>query len=358
MNETSINNAIRELEEMTDLLRKILERKITQKQAADKLGITPQAFQTELKNSFSNYIKKRNIITEDLLLKCLEEIETPCERIAKDIFGIAEYEKLVIIDTENQELFLQRMKDILSEREMSIMSLRYGINTDEPMTLRKIGEQFGVQQQRIRQILAKCLHKLRNPANSQLLLPNYQRYAKALQSCQEVQAVSDNLEKAYERTVEKYTWLLHKKELVDKAPEIRRQLENMIQISDMVIPENWKEILKSKGIITVFDYLEADHAELEKTKEFCPDFSCSVLDTMFGVPTQEVKSIAASAIRISTLNLSTRTYKALLCAGIITLGDLTKKSRKEIMEIRNFGRSCYEELETILSKDNISLMED
>lgn len=117
-------------------------------------------------------------------------------------------------------------------------------------------------------------------------------------------------------------------------------------------------VLKSKGIITVFDYLEADHAELEKTKEFCPDFSCSVLDTMFGVPTQEVKSIAASAIRISTLNLSTRTYKALLCAGIITLGDLTKKSRKEIMEIRNFGRSCYEELETILSKYNISLMED
>ena len=164
MNETAINNAIRELEEMTNLLRKILERKITQKQAADKLGITPQAFQTELKNSFSNYIKKRNIITEDLLLKCLEEIETPCERIAKDIFGIAEYEKLVIIDTENQELFLQRMKDILSEREMSIMSLRYGINTDEPMTLRKIGEQFGVEQQRIRQILDKCLHKLRNPA--------------------------------------------------------------------------------------------------------------------------------------------------------------------------------------------------
>lgn len=31
MNETAINNAIRELEEMTNLLRKILERKITQK---------------------------------------------------------------------------------------------------------------------------------------------------------------------------------------------------------------------------------------------------------------------------------------------------------------------------------------
>lgn len=45
----------------------------------------------------------------------------------------------------------------------------------------------------------------------------------------------------------KYTWLLHKKELVDKAPEIRRQLENMIQISDMAIPENWKEIVNQLG---------------------------------------------------------------------------------------------------------------
>ena len=265
MNETSINNAIRELEEMTDLLRKILERKITQKQAADKLGITPQAFQTELKNSFSNYIKKRNIITEDLLLKCLEEIETPCERIAKDIFGIAEYEKLVIIDTENQELFLQRMKDILSEREMSIMSLRYGINTDEPMTLRKIGEQFGVEQQRIRQILDKCLHKLRNPANSRLLLTKLPALRKGLTvlsggpGC--IRQSGENM-----NVQSKNTPGYSQKELVDKAPEIRRQLENMIQISDMVIPENWKEILKSKGIITVFDYIEADHAELEKTK--------------------------------------------------------------------------------------------
>lgn len=41
MNETAINNAIRELEEMTNLLRKILERKITQKQAADKLVLYP-----------------------------------------------------------------------------------------------------------------------------------------------------------------------------------------------------------------------------------------------------------------------------------------------------------------------------
>ena len=57
MNETAINNAIRKLEEMTDLLRKISKKEITQKQAADQLGITPQNFSGEIKNSFSNYIK-------------------------------------------------------------------------------------------------------------------------------------------------------------------------------------------------------------------------------------------------------------------------------------------------------------
>lgn len=48
MNEASINNAIKELERMTDLLRKISRKEITQKQAADQLGITPQNFSGEM----------------------------------------------------------------------------------------------------------------------------------------------------------------------------------------------------------------------------------------------------------------------------------------------------------------------
>lgn len=359
MNEIAINNAIKELEGMTDLLRKISKKEITQKQAADQLGITPQNFSGEIKNSFSNYIKKNKILTEDLLVTCLEEIETPCEKIAKDIFGITEHEKLIIIDTVNQDLFLQRMEEILSEKEMNVMRLRYGIDTGKPMSLLEIGKQFGVQQERIRQIVVKCLRKLRNPANCRLLLPNYQRYAKTLQSCQEVQTLSSSLDKLYERASMEYTWLLHKKELAETAPEIRKRLENLMQISDMAIPEDWKEILKSKGIITVFDYMEADRVKLEKAKEFCPDFSCAVLDAMFGVPVQDPgKANAMWDVPISELNLSTRTFNVLTRARIDTLGDLAKKSRKEIMKIRNFGRSCYEELEQVLAKYNISLVED
>lgn len=359
MNETAINNAIRELEGMTELLRKISRKEITQKQAADQLGITPQNFSGEIKNSFSNYIKKNKILTEDLLVTCLEEIETPCEKIAKDIFGITEHKKLVIIDTENQDLFLQRMEEILSEREMGVMRLRYGIDTGKQMSLQEVGKQFGVNQERIRQILAKSLRKLRNPANCRLLLPNYQRYTKALQSCQEVRSVSENLDGLYNRANLEYNWILHRKEIAESEPEIRKKLEHLVQISDMAIPEDWKEILKSNGITTVFDYMETDHVKLEKVKEFCPDFSCTVLDAMFGIPVQDPgKANAMWDVPISELNLSTRTFNALNRARIDTLGDLAKKSKNEVMKIRNFGRSCYEELELVLAKYNISLVED
>lgn len=77
---------------------------------------------------------------------------------------------------------------------------------------------------------------------------------------------------------------------------------------------------------------------------------------MFGTPTQEAEINPVYDIRISVLNLSTRTFNALNRAGIRTLGDLAKKSRKEIMKIRNFGKGCCEELEAVLNKYNISLM--
>lgn len=359
MNEASINNAIKELERMTDLLRKISRKEITQKQAADQLGITPQNFSGEIKNSFSNYIKKNKILTEDLLYTCIDEIETPCEKIAKDIFGILEDKKLVIVDTENQDLFLQRMEEILSEREMGVMRLRYGIDTGKQMSLQEVGKQFGVHQERIRQIVAKSLRKLRNPANCRLLLPNYHRYAKALQSCQEVRSVSENLDGLYNRANLEYNWILHRKEIAEFEPEVRKKLEHLVQISDMAIPEDWKKILISKGIITVFDYMDADHAVLDESKEFCPDFSCAIIDAILGIPAQDPeKANAMWDIPISELNLSTRTFNALNRARIDTLGDLAKKSRKEVMKIRNFGRSCYEELELVLAKYNITLIKD
>lgn len=58
--------------------------------------------------------------------------------------------------------------DELSETEKTILALRFGLDDKEPQTLDTIGQQFGVTRERIRQIEAKCLEKLRKSTVSQI----------------------------------------------------------------------------------------------------------------------------------------------------------------------------------------------
>jgi RNA polymerase sigma factor (sigma-70 family) len=53
----------------------------------------------------------------------------------------------------------------LNERERLVLSLRYGLDRGEPRTLEEVGEQIHLTRERIRQIEAKALSKLRHPAN-------------------------------------------------------------------------------------------------------------------------------------------------------------------------------------------------
>jgi RNA polymerase primary sigma factor len=52
----------------------------------------------------------------------------------------------------------------LSERERKILELRYGLADGSPRTLEEVGRQYNVTRERIRQIEAKALRKLRHPA--------------------------------------------------------------------------------------------------------------------------------------------------------------------------------------------------
>ena len=53
----------------------------------------------------------------------------------------------------------------LSERERLVISLRYGLDRGEPRTLEEVGEHFDLTRERIRQIEAKAMSKLRHPTN-------------------------------------------------------------------------------------------------------------------------------------------------------------------------------------------------
>jgi RNA polymerase sigma factor (sigma-70 family) len=60
---------------------------------------------------------------------------------------------------------------VLNDKEQQVITLRFGLDGEEPHTLEEVGEVFGVSHSRIRQIEAKALRKLRNPRTQDLLYP-------------------------------------------------------------------------------------------------------------------------------------------------------------------------------------------
>ncbi len=64
---------------------------------------------------------------------------------------------------------LLNVLDTLTPREEKVLRLRYGIDDGKPRTLEEVGREFNVTRERIRQIEAKALRKLRHPSRSKKL---------------------------------------------------------------------------------------------------------------------------------------------------------------------------------------------
>ena len=64
---------------------------------------------------------------------------------------------------------LDEVLDTLTEREQKVLRLRFGMNDGRARTLEEVGKEFDVTRERIRQIEAKALRKLRHPSRSRIL---------------------------------------------------------------------------------------------------------------------------------------------------------------------------------------------
>ncbi|MCI6157331.1 MAG: RNA polymerase sigma factor RpoD [Peptoniphilaceae bacterium] len=62
---------------------------------------------------------------------------------------------------------LSNILNTLSERERKVLELRFGLNDGTPRTLEEVGKEFAVTRERIRQIEAKAIRKLKHPTRSQ-----------------------------------------------------------------------------------------------------------------------------------------------------------------------------------------------
>ena len=64
---------------------------------------------------------------------------------------------------------LMEVLDTLTDREQKVLRLRFGLDDGRPRTLEEVGKEFNVTRERIRQIEAKALRKLRYPSRSKKL---------------------------------------------------------------------------------------------------------------------------------------------------------------------------------------------
>ena len=101
-------------------------------------------------------------------------LETPIGEEDDSHLGDFIEDKEVITPNEyaSNELLKNELQEILKEltpREAKVLQLRYGLGDNRPHTLEEVGKEFNVTRERIRQIEAKALRKLRHPSRSKKL---------------------------------------------------------------------------------------------------------------------------------------------------------------------------------------------
>ncbi len=101
-------------------------------------------------------------------------LETPIGEEEDSHLGdfIPDDEALAPADAASHLLLKEQLRDVLStltSREAKVLSLRFGLEDGRPRTLEEVGKEFEVTRERIRQIEAKALRKLRHPSRSKKL---------------------------------------------------------------------------------------------------------------------------------------------------------------------------------------------
>lgn len=137
--------------------RKKLNREPTAKEIAKKMSITPE-----------KVAKMQRIVTDPVSL------EAPVGHDNENTFGdfIEDKSSTSPFQAAIEKDLKKTTRKLLSElslREERVLRMRFGIDMNRDHTLEEVGEQFDVTRERVRQIEAKALRKLRHPIRSSYL---------------------------------------------------------------------------------------------------------------------------------------------------------------------------------------------
>lgn len=177
----------------------------------------------------------------------------------------------------------------LTEREREMLSLRYGLSDNKAKTPEEIGQQWEITRERVRQIEAKALRKLRHPTRQRPL-----KFAYSL---------------ATDAEVESY------------RAEIKRKQEQ----------ESWRKELYPGIEAEIFQRAARDPSLLQRIE----DLKLQYKTKYDGKPVEE-------------LELSVRAQNCLAQLNIKTVGELLQRSEMELLRTKNAGRKTLKEIKDVL----------
>src|SRR5215472_12060401 len=139
-----------------------LGREPSVEEIADAMGLTPEKVREVMK------------ISQEPI-----SLETPIGEEEDSHLGdfIEDQEAVAPAEAASVMLLKEKMQDVLqnlTERERKVLVLRFGLEDGHQRTLEEVGQEFGVTRERIRQIEAKALRKLRHPSRGKALKDYWQ----------------------------------------------------------------------------------------------------------------------------------------------------------------------------------------
>ena len=149
----TINKLIR----ISRKLMQTLGREPTPEEIAEQMEITPEKVREILKISQKT-----------------TSLETPIGEDEDSYLGdfIEDTKQATPYELTTQRLLRENIEEVLSglsDRESKVLEMRFGLRGAKPMTLEEVGREFGVTRERIRQIEAKALRKLKHPSKRRML---------------------------------------------------------------------------------------------------------------------------------------------------------------------------------------------
>lgn len=277
-------NKIKKYKKAVELLEAKLNRKPEIKEIAFEMGLDV-AKVSEIEILCSDTVSLNEMVGEDVDNELEDIVPTSLTNLEDEIIdeSLPEIVKS-LFETAN-----------LTKNEKTVIIYRFGFNKDKRLTLEMIGKILGVTRERVRQIEAKALRKLRNTSNISELAVYMDYPDQALDNIKEYKEKYGNSGKTNKTFLKTYTRKEISKEEPKEVPAVSEEYE-IITKDDYKKLMNMLELHNFKSLRTIFNIREITILMLSLGFIDGKKFTCSAIAKFLYLDEREVIGVIRSIL--------------------------------------------------------------